>query len=908
MGHAAVRLEGGEILLTGGLEAFGSALAEAQVYAPDDAVLSSVGDMLEPRADHTATLISDGRVLIAGGYDGVFTHDTLELFDPVSGTFSAVTAILLIPREGHIATSLPDGRVLLEGGWNDEGDVETAEIYDPVSESVSVASGLEGLVFPSVSTDKPDYVPGEYVTVTGTGFSPGEVVALLFDETPLQQAPRMLAAVAAADGTIQNAEFEVQDRHVGTGFTLHASGMSSSWSAQTRFTDGSVLKITNMAISSPPGATDSDVSSNQTFVLSITVLNDAVPGPQKPDFEDISFSWTMPSGWSTPSCSSVPFNLASAASTTKSCTVQVPNSTGTNATIGVSATGSPSYGSCGAGAIVCTDSDSFIGIDVVEPAVLSVFSYSAPGTLKKSGALGTISLTVKNTGTGATAKSVTPSLGVTATGTAAVSGCGTGGSSTDLAAGASTTFTWSGCTVSGDGTLVFAASGSGTDENSGSTVTASQQMPTVTIDSTAPVLTVPSNMTVVTTGTSAVVTFSASATDDRDGSLTPTCTHASGSTFSLCNTSVSCSATDSAGNVGTASFTVSVVKNWYADSDDDTYGNSSANQQSCTQPFGYVSDSTDCNDGAPGVHPGATETCNEVDDDCDSQTDEGVTTTFYQDSDSDTYGNASNTTHACSAPSGYASNSTDCNDSASGVYPGATETCNAVDDDCDSQTDEGVTTTFYQDSDSYGSASNTLDACSAPSGYVSDDTDCNDGASGVHPGATEICNAVDDDCDSQTDELGVCHPEDVAPPVPVGVATTVDQAMAFLYESEPPFQVDVNSARLVAERSAVVRGAVFVRLDVDSSGVTTTAPLQGVHVSVAGHEEYGYTLTRDDGGYDLVLNGGESLTLAFEKEGYLPVQRKVMPRWQSYLNLDDIVLIERDLPVELDPDYSGTLM
>jgi hypothetical protein len=197
-----------------------------------------------------------------------------------------------------------------------------------------------------------------------------------------------------------------------------------------------------------------------------------------------------------------------------------------------------------------------------------------------------------------------------------------------------------------------------------------------------------------------------------------------------------------------------VKTTFYQDSDGDGFGNSGATLQACTQPQGYVANSTDCNDGNVAIHPGATEVCNGVDDDCDTQVDEGVKTTFYRDQDGDTYGSATNTTQACSVPSGYVSDSTDCNDNAASVHPNATEVCNGVDDDCDTQVDEGVKTTFYrdQDGDTYGSATNTTQACSVPSGYVSDSTDCNDNAASVHPNATEVCNSVDDDCDTQVDE------------------------------------------------------------------------------------------------------------------------------------------------------------
>ena len=163
------------------------------------------------------------------------------------------------------------------------------------------------------------------------------------------------------------------------------------------------------------------------------------------------------------------------------------------------------------------------------------------------------------------------------------------------------------------------------------------------------------------------------------------------------------------------------------------------------------------------------ELCNGLDDDCDGIIDEGFSlTTYYRDLDNDGFGNLSVTTQACSAPSGYVSNSTDCNDNNAAVRPGATEVCNGIDDDCDGQIDEDVLLTFYRDfdNDGFGNLGVTTQACSAPAGYVSNSTDCNDNNAAVRPGAIELCNGIDDDCDGQIDEG--CNA--VAPPVNDGWA------------------------------------------------------------------------------------------------------------------------------------------
>ena len=193
---------------------------------------------------------------------------------------------------------------------------------------------------------------------------------------------------------------------------------------------------------------------------------------------------------------------------------------------------------------------------------------------------------------------------------------------------------------------------------------------------------------------------------------------------------------------------------WYADADGDGYGDSSDSQDACSAPSGYVADSTDCDDSDNAINPGAAEACDGIDNDCDSSVDEGVQTTFYRDADGDGYGDSSDSQDACSAPSGYVADSTDCDDSDNAINPGAAEACDGIDNDCDSSVDEGVQTTFYRDADGdgYGDSSDSQDACSAPSGYVADSTDCDDSDNAINPGAAEACDGIDNDCDSSVDE------------------------------------------------------------------------------------------------------------------------------------------------------------
>ncbi len=197
-----------------------------------------------------------------------------------------------------------------------------------------------------------------------------------------------------------------------------------------------------------------------------------------------------------------------------------------------------------------------------------------------------------------------------------------------------------------------------------------------------------------------------------------------------------------------------VGSDWYADTDEDGFGDREAGIIACEQPEGYVENLTDCDDTSAVRFPGNPEVCDGIDNNCDSVVDEGVTTTFYADADGDAYGDAATAVDACEVPDGYVLDNTDCNDGTAKAFPGNPEECDTIDNDCDGRVDEGVTTTYYADvdGDGYGDVLAPDEACALPTGYSSSADDCDDRAANVNPAATEYCNGYDDDCDTVVDE------------------------------------------------------------------------------------------------------------------------------------------------------------
>lgn len=200
---------------------------------------------------------------------------------------------------------------------------------------------------------------------------------------------------------------------------------------------------------------------------------------------------------------------------------------------------------------------------------------------------------------------------------------------------------------------------------------------------------------------------------------------------------------------------------FYYDADLDGYGTDATVLQACSAPVGYSDKGGDCADQDPLIHPNATEGCDGIDNDCDNLIDEDVFT-WYLDRDKDAHGTTDLTLEgatvvACAAPTGYAATTDDCNDLNSSIYPGATELCDGIDNNCDTNIDEGIQSPWYPDGDGdgYGAVGSTaIEACAKPQGYAATANDCDDTQPLINPAAKEFCNGVDDNCDGEMDEVG----------------------------------------------------------------------------------------------------------------------------------------------------------
>jgi hypothetical protein len=294
--HASALLPDGRVLIAGGHDG-AAALVSADIYDPATGSVTPAGRMLAARAGLTATSLLDGRVLLAGGANQAGEVGVAELYDANSGAFSAA-GVMSTPRRGHRAYRIPDNNtVLIVGGAAASEALAAAEQFipwegrfrpmNPLADARSGATGspllpkgwllvgggsntrlgllasLEIVTVATLSTDKPDYTPGETVTLGGTGWEARETVRISLRQAPRTGEDLELSAVADENGMIS---LQTPARQEGGAFTyLTAKGASSD--AATRFTIRDLIlteETTSKATDAAPIVGAAAITTNKT--------------------------------------------------------------------------------------------------------------------------------------------------------------------------------------------------------------------------------------------------------------------------------------------------------------------------------------------------------------------------------------------------------------------------------------------------------------------------------------------------------------------------------------------------------------------------------------------------------------------------------------------------------------------
>ena len=213
---------------------------------------------------------------------------------------------------------------------------------------------------------------------------------------------------------------------------------------------------------------------------------------------------------------------------------------------------------------------------------------------------------------------------------------------------------------------------------------------------------------------------------------------------------------DGADNNCDGSIDEGLLSTQYRDADGDGFGDPEGMEEQCGSADGYVLFADDCDDTDAMVNPTALEVCDGIDNNCRDGIAEGMGGTMFMDSDGDGYGDPALPVDACEGVEGAVDNDLDCDDRNAEISPDAIEVCDGIDNDCDGGTDDAVDMTMYPDydGDGYGSSAFAVstDSCELSVGYVFDGSDCNDFDASINPGALELCDGIDNNCNLLIDE------------------------------------------------------------------------------------------------------------------------------------------------------------
>jgi len=266
--HTATVLNDGKVLIAGGDGSGGAAfsgLSSAEIYDPATGTFSVTGSMNDARQGQTATLLNNGTVLIAGGINSN-PVPSAELYDPVTGTFT-VTGSMTVARWGYTATLLNNGMVLVVGGESDNQGLATAELYDP-STGMFTLTGTAGPKLVGLFTPTATLLGSGEVLIAGGKSEPNPfatAVAYLYDP---------ITGMFSIAGVLNTARNDQTATRLRDGTVLIAGGSNGSTNltvaSSERYLPSTSTPPGLLSIAVTPAAPTIAVNAAQAFVATGT--------------------------------------------------------------------------------------------------------------------------------------------------------------------------------------------------------------------------------------------------------------------------------------------------------------------------------------------------------------------------------------------------------------------------------------------------------------------------------------------------------------------------------------------------------------------------------------------------------------------------------------------------------------